>query len=125
MFLRPTRWGKSEFLRTLTIYYNKAKKESFNDTFGDLYVGRHPTSSRNSLLVLHFDFSVVPVGIGDNFMKDCFNGMINIELKRFLRNYQEFLGGHHQELVDENSGQTSLRQVFVGRTIFFVCVLIV
>ena len=59
MFLRPRRWGKSTFLQTLANYYDKTKKEHFYHIFGDLYIGKHPTWGRNSLLVLQFDFSSV------------------------------------------------------------------
>ena len=52
MYLRPRRWDKSTFLQTLPNYYGKNKADEFEDTFDQLYTGKHPTPSRSSLLVL-------------------------------------------------------------------------
>ncbi|CAG8746942.1 600_t:CDS:2, partial [Acaulospora colombiana] len=75
MFLRPRRWGKSTFLQTLTDYYDKTKKDSFNDIFGDLYIGKHPTADRNRLLVLRFDFSEVSGADTNEGIEKSFNRM--------------------------------------------------
>ena len=118
MFLRPRGWGKSTFLQTLTDYYDKAKKDCFDDIFGDLYIGKHPTSDRNSLLVLRFDFSSVSGTSTPNTMREQFDLMINDELKRFLEENQAFLGGLKLELVDNSDGTNSLVEVLVSRRMF-------
>ena len=59
MFLRPRRWGN--FLQTLGSYYDKGNKDSFDEIFGQLYIGKHPTPYRSSLLCLLFDFSSISV----------------------------------------------------------------
>src|SRR5579859_1074263 len=59
MFLRPRGWGKSTFLNMLAAYYDVKTKDSFESIFGGLYIGRAPTKSRNSHLILHFDFSTI------------------------------------------------------------------
>jgi hypothetical protein len=115
IFLRPRRWGKSTFLQTLIDYYDKANKDAFDNIFGDLYIGKNPTSSQCSLLVLRFDFSTAsgfdkPEGISESF-----NRTVNLELERFLRGYQAFLGGLHLELLDWSDATVSLNQVLVSR----------
>src|SRR5271156_3276595 len=59
MFLRPRRWGKSTFLNMLSAYYDVKTKDSFKEIFGQLNIGKAPTKSRNSHLVLLFDFSTI------------------------------------------------------------------
>ena len=59
-FIRPRRFGKSLTLNLLRQYYDVRTRDKFEALFGDLYIGQHPTPSRNSYLVLHLNFS----GIG-------------------------------------------------------------
>lgn len=56
-FVRPRRFGKSLFLNMLDYYYDCLAKEDFDELFGGLYVGTHPTENRNSYLVLKMSFS--------------------------------------------------------------------
>lgn len=48
-FIRPRRFGKSLTLNMLQHYYDVRAKDQFDDLFGDLYIGSHPTQDRNSL----------------------------------------------------------------------------
>ena len=43
MFIRPRRFGKSLLLSMLKTYYDKAKKDQFEEIFGSLWIGKHPT----------------------------------------------------------------------------------
>lgn len=56
-FLRPRRFGKSLTVNMLQYYYDIRTKEKFDDLFGDLYIGKHPTRDRNSYLVIYLNFS--------------------------------------------------------------------
>ena len=56
-FVRPRRFGKSLLLSMLHAYYDINLADKFQDYFGDLWIGSHPTSLRNSYAVLHLDFS--------------------------------------------------------------------
>ena len=40
---RPRRFGKSLFLNMLGIYYDINKQDKFEEIFGGLYIGKHPT----------------------------------------------------------------------------------
>jgi Predicted AAA-ATPase len=57
MFLRPRRFGKSLFLSILEEYYDVNKTEQFQKNFGDLYIGKQPTTLANQFLIMPFDFS--------------------------------------------------------------------
>ena len=57
--LRPRRFGKSLFLTMLETYYDLRYADRFEELFGDLYIGKHPTRLHNQYLVLRFNFSAV------------------------------------------------------------------
>lgn len=114
MFLRPRRWGKSTFLQTLAVYYNKAKKDSFNDIFGQLYIGKHPTPARSSLLILLFDFSSISC-LGDRPRTQVnFDRVIDTSLRRFLLENAKFLGDPDIEKLMEGNGSQCLERVLVS-----------
>ncbi|MDY5686609.1 MAG: AAA family ATPase, partial [Prevotella sp.] len=51
-FIRPRRFGKSLTLSMLQNYYDINKKDRFEELFGGLYIGSHPTPERNSYLIM-------------------------------------------------------------------------
>ena len=55
--IRPRKFGKSLFLSVLEHYYDVRFKDRFQELFGDLYIGQHPTEKANSYFVINFDFS--------------------------------------------------------------------
>ncbi|MDX2302498.1 MAG: AAA family ATPase, partial [Microscillaceae bacterium] len=57
VFLRPRRFGKSLFISILHHYYGLEHKDDFQNLFGKLYIGQHPTENANHYLVLRFEFS--------------------------------------------------------------------
>lgn len=73
-FVRPRRFGKSLFLNMLEYYYDCYQKDLFDELFGDLYVGRHPTANRNKYLTLKLSFAGIsadPVKMQDSFENYC------------------------------------------------------
>lgn len=58
-FLRPRKFGKSLFLSMLEYYYGIQYKNNFEELFGKLYIGQHPTVDANQYLILKFDFSQI------------------------------------------------------------------
>ncbi|MCD4764634.1 MAG: ATP-binding protein [Desulfobacterales bacterium] len=74
LFIRPRRFGKSLVLSMLENYYDVAKKDEFEDIFGDLKIGKKPTDLRNSYFILKFDFSCIdPTGSAENVKRALFN----------------------------------------------------
>ena len=59
MFIRPRRFGKSLLLSMLKTYYDKAKKDQFQEIFGSLWIGQHPTPLMGRYQVMHLDFSQI------------------------------------------------------------------
>lgn len=86
--IRPRRFGKSLFLQMLEVYYDVKKKNRFQEYFGDLWIGSHPTEWQGKYLVLSLDFSKVSAPL-DNLEED-FNTYVSIQLDAFVRKYKEF-----------------------------------
>jgi len=61
IFLRPCRFGKSLWCSILECYYDINRADRFEHLFGQTDIGRSPTPSHNSHLVLRFDFSKIAV----------------------------------------------------------------
>ena len=57
MFLRPRKFGKTLFTSTLECYYDKNRKDKFDELFKDTYIGKNPTENRNKYCILRFNFS--------------------------------------------------------------------
>ncbi len=57
IFIRPRRFGKSLFISMMKAYYDKANVDRFEELFGNLWIGKHPTSLRNKYQVMYFDYS--------------------------------------------------------------------
>ncbi|MDR3093765.1 MAG: ATP-binding protein [Bacteroidales bacterium] len=68
-FIRPRKFGKSLFFMTLSCYYDVKEADNFDQLFGDLYIGKHPTPEKNSYAVLQFDFSGMDTSSEEGFVK--------------------------------------------------------
>jgi hypothetical protein len=111
MFLRPRRWGKSTFLQMLADYYDKNKATQFDDTFSHLYIGKHPTPCRSSLLILLFDFSSIRTF---EQLNESFNDTLNLTLRLFLETNARFLGHPDPGALIQAKAIQSLEAVLVG-----------
>lgn len=88
-FVRPRRFGKSLYLNMLECYYDCLAREQFNELFGELYVGSHPTANRNNYLVLKMSFSGITANPEN--MESSFNCYCGMMLKNFALKYASFL----------------------------------
>ncbi|KAG0279528.1 hypothetical protein BGZ97_009562, partial [Linnemannia gamsii] len=112
VFLRPRRFGKSAFLNMLCAYYDIHKANIFDDLFGPLYIGKNPTASKNTHLVLKFDLSSISVSGSVDEMKTSFNDYINDVLRQFLKKYSSELGYPEESTTINNFSATqSLRRI--------------
>ena len=87
-FIRPRRFGKSVFLGMLHAYYDIRTKDKFQQWFGDLWIGKHPTPTQGRYQVLHLDFSQVGGTIEkleENFDKYC-----RVKLDSFVDIYRNY-----------------------------------
>ncbi|MDR1222896.1 MAG: ATP-binding protein [Tannerella sp.] len=89
-FIRPRKFGKSTFLTTLRSYYDVNAKDDFEQIFGSLYIGKHPTPERNSYAVMEFDFSGLNTSSEEAFAKD-FSHAVQSAVSKFLRTYKHVI----------------------------------
>ena len=87
-FIRPRRFGKSLFLSMLHAYYDINTKDKFQDWFGNLWIGKHPTTLQGRYQVLHLDFS--QVGGSIDMLANKFNEYCCIALNEFMDRYAEY-----------------------------------
>ena len=87
-FIRPRRFGKSLFISMLHAYYDIRTKDKFEQWFGNLWIGKHPTTNQGRFQILHLDFSQVGGTIEElekNFDKYC-----RVKFDSFVDIYREF-----------------------------------
>ncbi|MGM9640583.1 MAG: ATP-binding protein, partial [Faecousia sp.] len=85
-FIRPRRFGKSLFLSMMQAYYDKAMASRFEELFGDLWIGQHPTRLKNRYQVLYFDFS--RAGGDMEHLEENFNAYCCNRLNDFIDQYK-------------------------------------
>jgi len=105
-FVRPRRFGKSLFLSVMENYYDFNKKDKFESTFGDFYIGKHPTSEQGKYAVVRFDFSGVKTDNHDEF-KVSFSNNVQETIRSFFDLYQNVFPDAKdimKRLVSENLG---------------------
>ncbi len=88
-FVRPRRFGKSLFVDMLHYYYDLREKDNFEDYFGGLWIGEHPTADRSRYLVLHLDFSAIG-GMGGATLEDKFIVYMDAALVDFINRYRSY-----------------------------------
>src|SRR5574344_2773180 len=93
IFIRPRRFGKSLFISMMQAYYDKAMAGRFDELFGDLWVGKHPTPLRNRYQVMYFDYS--RAGGTIERLEENFNeyscGCIDMFIERYKADYPQWI----------------------------------
>ena len=64
-FIRPRRFGKTLLLQMLKYYYDINYRDEFEQLFGGLYIGSHPTPNHNKYLIIALNFSTIDARDGD------------------------------------------------------------
>ena len=112
LFLRPRRFGKSLLLSMLEHYYDLAKADEFEQTFGQLAIGQEPTPLHSQYFVLKWDFSMVsPQGDIDSIKYSLFNH-INGEIAAFAQKYSHYW--QHPVEINKDDAIASLRSVLAS-----------
>ena len=101
-FIRPRRFGKSLTLSMLAHYYDINMKDRFDELFGGLYIGSHPTSERNQYLILNLNFAAIHADL-DNY-KEAMDSYCDTNLYYFCRKYATLLSPDIQERLQRKSG---------------------
>ncbi len=91
LFLRPRRFGKTLWIRTLATYYDRRFRDEHEEIFGRLAIGREPTAGAHNYFVLHWNFSELePHGTVEDLAREL-NAYVNSTLRIFLREYRDHL----------------------------------
>ena len=120
MLLRPRKFGKTLFTSTLEYYYDINAKEKFEKLYGETYIGKNPTNSRNSYYILRFNFS----GIDTSSTESTINGFkrevttsIDFFVKKynidFYTNKEEQAEDIFDDLIKAFSFQKQGKQIYV------------
>ncbi len=109
--IRPRRFGKSLFLNMLSAYYDSKCADRFDELFGDLWIGSHPTPLRGKFQILHLDFSLIRGDI-DN-LEACFNEYMATKLNGFMEKYSSEYTPKVIEAVNNASDASAKLNVIV------------
>ena len=96
-FIRPRRFGKSVFLGMLHAYYDIRTKDKFQQWFGNLWIGQHPTPLQGRYQILHLDFS--QVGGTIEKLEENFNFYLGMRLDGFINVYSEYYSEETKEKI--------------------------
>ncbi|NUV00559.1 hypothetical protein XO12_10875, partial [Marinitoga sp. 1154] len=88
VFLRPRKFGKTLFLDTLAKYYDVNYADKFEALFKDLYIGKNPTSLKNSYYILYMNFSGVQTEDRDVLIRS-FKSVLITSLTTFNEQYDK------------------------------------
>jgi len=91
VFLRPRRFGKSLFCRTLECYYDINKAHDFERLFANTYIGQNPTPLHNKFLVLYLNFSTIDPSGNIEDIEESFDTTCNLRLKTLIGKSKKYL----------------------------------
>lgn len=109
-FIRPRRFGKSIFLSMLYSYYDCNQKEMFEELFGDLWIGKHPTPLQGNYQVLFLDFSQITGKI--DILEERFNAYMSINIDAFIRKYAEYYKEEKEEILSKENYADKIELLF-------------
>jgi len=101
-FIRPRRFGKSLTLSMLKHYYDINRADRFEQLFGGLYIGKHPTEERNSYLIIELNFSVIDGTLGN--YKKSMDAHCNTAFNIFCDVYAQYLPDNIKKEMNEKDG---------------------
>ena len=101
-FIRPRRFGKSLTMSMLHHYYDVRDKDKFEELYGGLYIGQHPTEERNSYLVIQLNFAVVNAEL-HNYRKSL-DAHCDTVFSLFCDTYASYLPTGIKEGLKEKNG---------------------
>ncbi|MDR0894634.1 MAG: AAA family ATPase, partial [Prevotellaceae bacterium] len=90
LMIRPRRFGKSLFVGMLGAYYDILQKPRFDELFGNLWIGKHPTKNQGRFQVLRFDFSKVGGASSIEELKESFDDYCGGIVNDFADKYAAF-----------------------------------
>ena len=114
-FIRPRRFGKSLTMSMLQHYYDVLDKDKFDELYGDLYIGKHPTEERNSYLIIHLNFAVVDASL-DNY-RESLDAHCNTRFNYFCDVYADYLPKGIKEEMNRKDGAVKQLDYLCGECV--------
>ena len=112
IFIRPRRFGKSLFISMMRAYYDKSKAKDFDNLFGSLWIGSHPTPLRNHYQVLYLDFSKILGNI--DVLEEKFDQYLRRQLDDFVRKYaDDYPDYFKKDFFESTSGTDKLIMISI------------
>ena len=112
IFLRPRRFGKSLWVSIMRHYYGIQYKNQFDSLFGNYYIGKNPTASANTYLILKFDFSGIESEDKNTVYRD-FLEKTRESVAEFLADYDTlFTKEESQKILVKNAPHALISSLF-------------
>jgi Predicted AAA-ATPase len=111
IFVRPRRFGKFLWLSVLNYYYGIQYKNKFDSLFGDLAIGKNPTTLRNSYFILQFQFSGIDVDTDEaifyGFRQNVLSGIL-----KFMGANSDYFTEEEISKIEETETPAAMIQLF-------------
>ena len=101
-FIRPRRFGKSLTMSMLRHYYDINASDKFEQLYGNLYIGQHPTPNHNKYLIIYLNFAVVNADLGN--YRDALDQHCNTAFNYFCDVYESYLPKWIKEEMNQKKG---------------------
>ena len=109
--IRPRRFGKSCWVSVLENYYDRGRKDRFEDIFGGTDIGGEPTANRNSYVILRFDFSAFDDTL--ETLQERFEMYCHIKLRGALERNEDLFPAHlHGRFLEPPTIDGKLNELF-------------
>lgn len=100
--IRPRRFGKSLTMSMLHHYYDILDADKYEQLYGDLYIGQHPTPNHNKYLVIYLNFAVINADLGN--YRSAMDSICNTEFNYFCDVYAQYLPKGIKEEMNKKNG---------------------
>ena len=101
-FIRPRRFGKSLTMSMLHHYYDINAVDKFENLYGNLYIGKHPTPDHNKYLILYLNFAVVNADLGN--YRSALDAHCNTRFNSFCDTYASLLSSGFKDELNRKNG---------------------
>ena len=101
-FIRPRRFGKSLTMSMLHHYYDINAVDKFENLYGNLYIGKHPTPNHNKYLILYLNFAVVNADLGN--YRSALDAHCNTRFNSFCDTYASLLSSGFKDELNRKNG---------------------
>ena len=88
-FIRPRRFGKTLTMSMLHHYYDINAADKFEQLYGDLYIGQHPTPNHHKYLIICLNFAAINADLGN--YRSALDAHCRLEFTQVCKRYAHLL----------------------------------